>query len=88
MSPFHFLGLFGEDKLDRKERLRTILSTMSEEEVTRILHSPEETETMQQRDSATWYHKGPASLRDARIAIADYSLPRAKERLKKVILDF
>ncbi|KAM3720648.1 U4/U6 small nuclear ribonucleoprotein Prp4 [Dirofilaria immitis] len=75
--------LFGEDKLDRKERLRALLSTLSEEEVTRILHSPEETETVQQRDSSTWYHKGPAALRDVRVAIADYSLRRAKQRLQK-----
>ncbi|MFH4973349.1 hypothetical protein AB6A40_000058 [Gnathostoma spinigerum] len=75
--------LFGEDKLDRKERLRTILSTMSEDEVTTILHSPEEVENVQQRDSSTWYHRGPASLRDARIFFADYSLPRAKARLAK-----
>lgn len=58
---------------------------MSEEEVTRILHSPEETETVQQRDSSTWYHKGPAALRDVRVAIADYSLERAQKRLQKVL---
>ncbi|VDN01882.1 unnamed protein product [Thelazia callipaeda] len=75
--------LFGEDKLDRKERLRTLLSTMPEEEVTRILHSPEETETVQPKDSSTWYHKGLAALRDVRVIIADYSLRRAQQRLKK-----
>uniref|UniRef100_A0A0N5AG67 WD_REPEATS_REGION domain-containing protein n=1 Tax=Syphacia muris TaxID=451379 RepID=A0A0N5AG67_9BILA len=75
--------LFGEDKLDRKERLRTILSTMPEDDVTRILHSPEESDTIQQNDTSTWYHRGPASLRDARVYIADYSLPRAKKRLDK-----
>lgn len=64
--------------------MRALLSTLSEEEVTRILHSPEETDTVQQRDSSTWYHKGPVALRDVRVAIADFSLKRAKERLQKV----
>lgn len=64
--------------------MRALLSTLSEEEVTRILHSPEETETVQQRDSSTWYHKGPVALRDVRVAIADFSLRRAQERLRKV----
>ncbi|VDM51037.1 unnamed protein product [Toxocara canis] len=75
--------LFGEDKLDRKERLRTILSTMPEDEVTRILHSPDDADQVQQRDTSTWYHKGPAALRDARVTIADFSLTRAAQRLAK-----
>lgn len=78
--------MFGEDKLDRKERLRTILSTMPEDEVTRILHSPDEAEQVQQRDTSTWYHKGPAALRDARVEIADFSLKRAQQRLAKVMI--
>uniref|UniRef100_A0A915BQY1 Pre-mRNA processing factor 4 (PRP4)-like domain-containing protein n=2 Tax=Parascaris univalens TaxID=6257 RepID=A0A915BQY1_PARUN len=79
--------LFGEDKLDRKERLRTILSTMPEDEVTRILHSSDEAEQVQQRDTSTWYHKGPAALRDARVEIADFSLKRAQQRLAKARKD-
>lgn len=29
----------------------------------------------------TWYHEGPESLREARLWLANYSLPKAKERL-------
>lgn len=28
----------------------------------------------------TWYHEGPIELRDARLWIASYSLPKARER--------
>lgn len=31
---------------------------------------------------ATWYHEGPESLRAARFWIANYSLPRARDRLE------
>lgn len=50
---------------------------MEDEEAQRILRKEErETEDVN-RDKETWYHKGPSSLRDARIAIAKFSLPRS-----------
>ncbi|KPJ18787.1 U4/U6 small nuclear ribonucleoprotein Prp4 [Papilio machaon] len=46
----------------------------------------EEEEARIERDrgrEGTWYHEGPPELRDARLWIARYSLPRAKQRLMK-----
>ena len=71
--------LFGEDILDRRERLRAILSTMTEDEVANVLHSDEHAENKDE-EMTTWYHRGPAALRTARVAIADFSLRRAKTR--------
>ncbi|UYV70616.1 PRPF4 [Cordylochernes scorpioides] len=34
-----------------------------------------------QLQATTWYHQGPDSLQKARVFLAKYSLPRAKERL-------
>ncbi|VDM64468.1 unnamed protein product [Angiostrongylus costaricensis] len=73
--------LFGEDILDRRERLRALLSTMTEDEVAKILHTEEGFVEKPDEETTTWYHRGPMSLRAARVAIADFSLRRAKERL-------
>ena len=81
--------LFGEDILDRRERLRTLLSQLNEDDVTRVLHSVETRETTQKTDlpahTTTWYHEGPPELRTARIFIADYSIPRAQRRLEVAV---
>ncbi|KIH62573.1 WD domain, G-beta repeat protein [Ancylostoma duodenale] len=81
--------LFGEDILDRRERLRALLSTMTEDEVAAILHTEEVSSDIYpfkgyvekpDEETTTWYHRGPMALRAARVAIADFSLRRAKER--------
>lgn len=41
----------------------------------------EEERKQQRKEQETWYHEGPEALRNARIWIAHYSLPRAKQRL-------
>ncbi len=74
---FAFIGLFGEDKPDRRERLRAMLSSMDDDDVLRILHRVEIEAPQQHRDESTWYHEGPRALRQARIYIANYSLPRS-----------
>uniref|UniRef100_A0AC34GR54 Pre-mRNA processing factor 4 (PRP4)-like domain-containing protein n=1 Tax=Panagrolaimus sp. ES5 TaxID=591445 RepID=A0AC34GR54_9BILA len=76
--------LFGEDILDRRERLRRILSELGEDDVTRILHSLDRKEPVKSDlpNNKTWYHEGPPELLDGRIFIADYSLPRAQRRLQ------
>lgn len=38
---------------------------------------------VQKEHEATWYHEGPESLRTARFWIANYSLPRARDRLEQ-----
>lgn len=44
----------------------------------------EEARLQQERgQEGTWYHEGSMELRNARIWIAQYSLPNAKERLKR-----
>jgi hypothetical protein len=50
---------------------------MSEEEIHAILHFDEKERADIQDDQSTWYHRGPGALRDARVAIADYSLQKA-----------
>ena len=84
-----FLGLFGEDKPDRRERLRQCLSVLPPDEAHmvrnifvyfcltfQILHKEDPQSSRKELDTETWYHEGPLTLRDARIAIAKYSVPR------------
>src|SRR6185369_1108692 len=73
----HPICLFGEDKPDRRERLRSLLSQLDDDQVHQILHKDEPRRQMQKLDEETWYHEGPASLRDAKVFIARYSLPKA-----------
>ncbi|KAJ0178231.1 hypothetical protein K1T71_006054 [Dendrolimus kikuchii] len=75
--------LFGEGPAERRVRLRDLLSYLGEDAIHKKL---EEEEARIERDrgrEGTWYHEGPSELREARIWIAKYSLPRAKIRLNK-----
>ncbi|RVE41716.1 hypothetical protein evm_013628 [Chilo suppressalis] len=72
--------LFGEGPAERRVRLRDLLSYLGEDAIHKKM---EEEEARMERDrgrEGTWYHEGPPQLRDARLWIAKYSLPRAKER--------
>lgn len=77
--------LFGEGPADRRARLRELLGRLGEEAVTRrrIIDSMSQ-EEQKKSDESTWYHEGPDTLRTAREWIADYSVPRAKERIKRL----
>jgi len=77
--------LFGEGPADRRARLRELLGRLGEEAVTRrrIIDSMSQ-EEQKKNDESTWYHEGPDTLRTAREWIADYSVPRAKERIKRL----
>uniref|UniRef100_A0A5S6QY22 1-acyl-sn-glycerol-3-phosphate acyltransferase n=1 Tax=Trichuris muris TaxID=70415 RepID=A0A5S6QY22_TRIMR len=77
----HPICLFGEDKPDRRERLRKLLSMMEEEEAHRILRR-EEPRTEVREEETTWYHEGTEGLKRARLFMVMYSLPKAKERLE------
>ncbi|CAG4958401.1 unnamed protein product [Colias eurytheme] len=73
--------LFGEGPAERRVRLRDLLSYLGEDAINKKL---EEEEARIERDrgrEGTWYHEGPPELREARLWIARYSLPRAKRRL-------
>lgn len=74
--------LFGEGPADRRNRLRELLSRMGEDTVIRR-EAEEERKQFEKDQETTWYHEGPESLRIARLWIAEYSLPRAKERLEE-----
>ncbi|XP_049883126.1 U4/U6 small nuclear ribonucleoprotein Prp4 [Pectinophora gossypiella] len=73
--------LFGEGPAERRVRLRDLLSYLGEDAINKALEEEEARIERDKRHEGTWYHEGPASLRDARIWIARYSLPRAKQRL-------
>uniref|UniRef100_A0A1I7YU81 WD_REPEATS_REGION domain-containing protein n=1 Tax=Steinernema glaseri TaxID=37863 RepID=A0A1I7YU81_9BILA len=78
------ISLFGEDAFARSERLRNFLSTMDENDVTNVLHSvTTRRQESRDEDTQTWFHKATCGdpLRECRVRIADYSLPRAKARL-------
>ncbi|KAI8427198.1 hypothetical protein MSG28_014801 [Choristoneura fumiferana] len=75
--------LFGEGPAERRVRLRDLLSYLGEDAIHKKL---EEEEARIERDrgrEGTWYHEGPKELKEARLWIAKYSLPRAKSRLSK-----
>lgn len=75
--------LFGEGPAERRVRLRDLLSYLGEDAIHKKL---EEEEARIERDrgrEGTWYHEGPPELREARLWIARYSLPKAKLRLSK-----
>ncbi|CAH1108802.1 unnamed protein product [Psylliodes chrysocephalus] len=79
--------LFGEGPADRRSRLRDILSRIGEDAVIRR-EAEEERKLYEKDQETTWYHEGPESLRIARLWIAEYSLPRAKERLEEARRQF
>ena len=79
--------LFGEGPADRRNRLRELLGRLGEDAVKRrrIMDDMRADEDNEVRsEDTTWYHEGPDSLRVAREWIAQYSIPRAKERLKRL----
>ncbi|XP_031569148.1 U4/U6 small nuclear ribonucleoprotein Prp4-like [Actinia tenebrosa] len=75
------ITLFGEGALERRERLRAILSEFGEDIIT--TEDKQQREEIPQETEEVWYHEGPDELRIARIWIANYSLPRACQRLKQ-----
>lgn len=74
---------FGEGPAERRRRLRELLASLGENAIKQKLAEEEERKQLQKEQETTWYHEGPESLRVARLWIADYSLPRAKDRLEK-----
>ena len=80
--------LFGEGPAERRVRLRELLGTLGEDVIKRrkIMDSMtmEDEEDQSIKNEQTWYHEGPDSLRVAREWIAQFSIPRAKERLARL----
>ena len=80
--------LFGEGPADRRNRLRELLGRLGEDVIKRrrIMDdmSKEDEDDRVDKTEQTWYHEGPDALRVAREWIAQYSIPRAKQRLQRI----
>ena len=77
--------LFGEGPAERRSRLKELLSELGEDAIRRKREEDEEKEReAKEHDETTWYHEGPQSLKEARLWIAKYSLPRAKSRIHRL----
>ncbi|CAL4065560.1 unnamed protein product, partial [Meganyctiphanes norvegica] len=83
--------LFGEGPADRRNRLKDHLSRVGEDAL-KSSYPGESGKRMEKHDNEvepgvrpeeTWYHEGPTTLKDARMYLVKYSLPRTKARLKK-----
>ncbi|XP_028318360.1 U4/U6 small nuclear ribonucleoprotein Prp4 [Gouania willdenowi] len=74
------ITLFGEGPADRRERLRGVLSVIGPDALRR--KDEERAKRSHGECQQTWYHEGPASLKEARLWLARYSLPRATKRLE------
>lgn len=74
---------FGEGPAERRRRLKELLANLGENAINRGrgAEDVEERKVSRDQDQATWYHEGPDTLRIARLWLADYSLPRARDRL-------
>uniref|UniRef100_H2ZDF3 Pre-mRNA processing factor 4 (PRP4)-like domain-containing protein n=1 Tax=Ciona savignyi TaxID=51511 RepID=H2ZDF3_CIOSA len=93
------ITLFGEGPADRRERLRESIAetgpikNKNAEEIAARRKEERESVRASHRDIGhknifwqsltTWYHEGSESLKTARLWIAQYSLPRQVQRLKK-----
>lgn len=75
--------LFGEGPAERRERLRKLLAELGESAIQKKKEEKRIEQKKKEQDNITWYHEGPQSLKEARLWIAQYSIPRAKERIKK-----
>ena len=77
--------LFGEGPAERRTRLKELLSELGEDAIRRKREEDEEKEReAKEHDETTWYHEGPPSLKEARIWLAQFSLPRAKMRIARL----
>ncbi|XP_027195846.2 U4-U6 small nuclear riboprotein factor 60K [Dermatophagoides pteronyssinus] len=73
--------LFGEGPADRRERLRQLLARLGEDAIKK---NKEEDRSQEEKEpSKTWYHVGSENLLKARQWIAEYSIPKAKQRLEE-----
>lgn len=80
------ITLFGEGPADRRNRLKELLTVHGSELIDKKRDEEKEIALKTEKDQTetTWYHEGPESLKTARLWLAYYSLPRAKQRLANV----
>ncbi|EGD77734.1 hypothetical protein PTSG_08825 [Salpingoeca rosetta] len=79
--------LFGEDPADRRIRLREFLSAHTGAAVTEKPLTQAAARKAQKETEEVWYHVGPEELKLVRKFVAEYSLPRARNRLKEARLE-
>uniref|UniRef100_G3PS34 Pre-mRNA processing factor 4 (PRP4)-like domain-containing protein n=1 Tax=Gasterosteus aculeatus aculeatus TaxID=481459 RepID=G3PS34_GASAC len=72
------ITLFGEGPADRRERLRSVLSVVGPDALKKSRRDDERAKSA----NRTWFHEDSAYLKDARLWLAKYSLPRAMKRLE------
>ena len=76
------ITLFGEGPYDRRMRLRALLASMMAEGKRLDLITAPTAPAAQQKQQERFYTEGGTALQQARLDIAEWSLPRAKERVR------
>ncbi|CAH1786164.1 unnamed protein product [Owenia fusiformis] len=79
--------LFGEGPAERRERLRQLLAVIGADAIKKKRLEEEKQRKKDEEDNVTWYHEGTDSLKEARLWLAEYSLPRAKMRIQKALTE-
>ncbi|CAG8632257.1 11173_t:CDS:10, partial [Ambispora leptoticha] len=79
--------LFGEGPGDRRDRLRYLLSKLEGTEVMPDEDETSESESEEEKEEE-FYTLGSPALLDARRWVARYSLPRARDRLKRQRIEY
>lgn len=76
--------MFGEERLDRRERLRIVLAELGVDVSVFAEEKEEPEKKTRDLNTTTWYYPGTASLEAARVFMAHYSIPRARTRLERL----
>ena len=85
------ITLFGEGKLERRNRLRDLLAELDQEAVDRLQQALADADAgtlqlgnlfVEDRPQGTFFTEGSSELREFRAKVARYSIPRARERLR------
>eukprot|EP00053_Salpingoeca_punica_P023487 m.10331 g.10331 ORF g.10331 m.10331 type:complete len:514 (-) comp5183_c0_seq2:176-1717(-) len=79
----HPTCLFGEGPADRRDRLKQVYAEGGSALLKTLeAGQADKTEVKEEKEVAElWYHEGPPELKTAREWIANYSLPKARQRL-------
>lgn len=77
--------LFGEGPADRRERLRQLLAQVGQDAIKKKQEEELQRERELRKDTceSTWYHESTDKLRECRVWLAQFSLPRARHRIAR-----
>eukprot|EP00037_Helgoeca_nana_P006132 m.56919 g.56919 ORF g.56919 m.56919 type:complete len:529 (-) comp17036_c0_seq1:364-1950(-) len=79
--------LFGEGPGERRDRLRDLIASLGDRAAIRKRPLTEDVGGEAQDEvQEVWYHEGSAELKEERMKIAEYSLTKARDRLKRARL--